>query len=74
MASTKHSIFGVKEVELMSTLTCPYCGHKKEEIMSTNVCVYFYECEHCNVQLKPLKGDCCVYCSYGSVKCPSIQL
>jgi hypothetical protein len=20
-----------------------------------------------------LQGDCCVYCSYGSMKCPSIQ-
>ncbi|WP_321163938.1 GDCCVxC domain-containing (seleno)protein, partial [Idiomarina zobellii] len=25
------------------------------------------------VLLKPLKGDCCVYCSYGTVKCPPIQ-
>ncbi|MDP0941897.1 GDCCVxC domain-containing (seleno)protein, partial [Klebsiella quasipneumoniae] len=23
--------------------------------------------------LKPQQGDCCVYCSYGSVKCPPIQ-
>ena len=23
--------------------------------------------------LKPLKGDCCVFCSYGTVKCPPIQ-
>ncbi|MFA9408701.1 MAG: GDCCVxC domain-containing (seleno)protein, partial [Candidatus Dadabacteria bacterium] len=25
------------------------------------------------VLLKPKPGDCCVFCSYGSVKCPSIQ-
>ncbi len=23
--------------------------------------------------LKPNNGDCCVYCSYGTVTCPSIQ-
>ena len=23
--------------------------------------------------LKPKEGDCCVFCSYGSVKCPPIQ-
>ncbi len=62
-----------KPVELQSTLTCPDCGHKKTEIMPTDSCVYFYECEQCKTQLKPLQGDCCVYCSYGSVKCPPIQ-
>lgn len=62
-----------KKVELKSTLTCPKCGHKKDEIMPTDACVYFYECENCKARLKPLEGDCCVYCSYGSVKCPPIQ-
>jgi hypothetical protein len=23
--------------------------------------------------LRPEAGDCCVYCTYGSVKCPPIQ-
>ncbi|MDG2339706.1 MAG: GDCCVxC domain-containing (seleno)protein [Paracoccaceae bacterium] len=23
--------------------------------------------------LQPLKGDCCVYCSFGTVPCPPIQ-
>ncbi|MFZ1786868.1 MAG: GDCCVxC domain-containing (seleno)protein [Saprospiraceae bacterium] len=23
--------------------------------------------------MKPQQGDCCVYCSYGSEKCPLIQ-
>ena len=25
------------------------------------------------LRLKPLAGDCCVFCSYGDVKCPPIQ-
>lgn len=58
---------------LESTLTCPHCGHNKMEIMPTNACQYFYECENCKQILKPKAGDCCVYCSYGTVKCPSIQ-
>lgn len=61
------------KVQLISTITCPECGHKKEEIMPTDGCQFFYECENCKKVLRPLDGDCCVYCSYGSVACPSIQ-
>ena len=67
------TIYNGKSVELKSTLTCPNCGHKKYEIMPTDACQFFYECENCKVILKPKQGDCCVYCSYGTVKCPSIQ-
>lgn len=62
-----------KTVELESTLTCPSCGHKKTELMPTDACVFFYECENCSTRLKPKEGDCCVYCSFGTVKCPPIQ-
>ncbi len=62
-----------KTVELKSTISCPNCGHRKIEIMPTDSCVYFYECENCKTRLKPLQGDCCVYCSYGTVKCPPVQ-
>lgn len=58
---------------LISTLTCPECGHTSTETMPTNACQFFYECEKCKKVLRPLPGDCCVYCSYGSVKCPPIQ-
>jgi len=58
---------------LESTLTCPHCGHRKTEIMPTDACQYYYECESCNSLLKPNKGDCCVFCSFGTVKCPPIQ-
>lgn len=67
------TIYEGKTVELKSTLSCPNCGHKKDELMPTDACQYFYECENCKIILKPLEGDCCVYCSYGSVKCPPIQ-
>ena len=61
------------KIELKSTITCPYCGHKKEEEMPTDACQFFYECENCKTVIKAKKGDCCVYCSYGTVPCPPIQ-
>ena len=61
------------KVELESKITCPECGFSKEEIMPTDACQFFYECTNCGKVLKPLNGDCCVFCSYGSVKCPPIQ-
>jgi hypothetical protein len=61
------------EVQLNSTITCPQCGHTKMETMPTNACVYYYECENCKTRLKPNHGDCCVFCSFGTVKCPPIQ-
>ena len=33
-----------------------------------------YECTNCAELLKPLQKDCCVFCSYGTVPCPPIQL
>lgn len=59
--------------EAYSTLTCPECGHQVREVMPTNACQFFYDCTGCGALLKPLSGDCCVYCSYGDVKCPPIQ-
>ena len=56
-----------------STLTCPECGHSKTETMATDSCQFYYECESCHVLLKPNQGDCCVYCSFGTFKCPPMQ-
>ncbi|MEO1261846.1 MAG: GDCCVxC domain-containing (seleno)protein [Bacteroidota bacterium] len=61
------------QANLFSTITCPRCGHKKEEIMPVNACQYFYECTGCSEILKPKRGDCCVYCSYGTEVCPPVQ-
>jgi hypothetical protein len=63
----------MNDVILASKLTCPHCGHSETEIMPTDACQFFYECKSCGILLKPKQGDCCVFCSYGSVKCPSIQ-
>lgn len=61
------------EVLTTSTLTCPKCGTQTVGEMPLDACIYFFDCPGCGGQLKPLSGDCCVYCSFGDVKCPPIQ-
>lgn len=63
----------MNDVILQSTLTYPHCGHAATESMPTDACQFFYECRHYGTLLRPKPGDCCVFCSYGSVKCPPIQ-
>jgi transcription elongation factor Elf1 len=58
---------------LESMLTCPKCGHQATGIMPTDACQFFYDCKGCGERLKPKPGDCCVFCSYGSVPCPPMQ-
>lgn len=57
-----------------SVLTCPKCDAKSEEVMPTDSCVYFHECRSCGTLFRPLSGHCCVFCSFGSVPCPPVQL
>jgi hypothetical protein len=56
-----------------SLITCPHCHFTREETMPTDVCQLFYQCTNCQTVLSPNPGDCCVFCSYGSVKCPPKQ-
>jgi len=57
-----------------SVLTCPQCGFARREIMPVDACQFYYECENCKAILRPKAGDCCVFCSYGSMKCPPVQM
>ena len=58
---------------LESVITCPQCGTAKLETMPTDACQFFYVCTGCGTKLRPKSGDCCVFCSYGSVACPPMQ-
>lgn len=58
---------------MTSELTCPHCGHITAQTMPTDACLYYFECLQCHDLLKPKSGDCCVFCSYGTVPCPPIQ-
>ena len=57
-----------------SQLTCPECGYSSAETMPMDACIYFHQCAGCGTTLRPKPGDCCVFCSYGSVPCPPIQV
>ena len=58
---------------LECVITCPQCGTAKLETMPTDACQFFYMCTGCGTKLRPKSGDCCVFCSYGSVACPLMQ-
>ncbi len=60
-------------VVLVSVIRCPACAAEREEVMPTDACRFFYECAACGLLLRPKPGDCCVFCSYGSVRCPPVQ-
>lgn len=60
-------------MQLISTIKCPNCGFEKEETMPTDACRISYECSNCKTVLMAKQGDCCVFCSYGSIKCPPMQ-
>ena len=60
-----------RQIELTSAITCPECGHVETETMPTDACQWFYDCKGCATVLKPKAGDCCVFCSYGSVGLPA---
>ena len=64
---------GASGPAMESVLSCPNCGHSKRERMPTDSCQFFYECAGCGALLRPKAGDCCVFCSYGSAKCPPMQ-
>jgi hypothetical protein len=53
-----------------SNLTCPECSHIQSIEMPTDYCLFFHQCNNCKITLKPKKGDCCVFCSYGDKLCP----
>jgi hypothetical protein len=57
----------------ISVLTCPHCNHQAPERMPLDACQFFYDCKSCGTLLRPKPGDCCVFCSFGSVPCPPIQ-
>lgn len=60
-------------LQLDSTITCPECGSATHVHMPTDACQFFWECPACDALLKPKRGDCCVFCSWGDVPCPPVQ-
>jgi hypothetical protein len=71
--SIKDTLDKNNEIAIKSEITCPQCGHKKMETMPTDVCIIRYSCERCLAEMTPRAGDCCVFCTHGTHKCPSMQ-
>jgi len=61
------------DVILDSVITCLRCGFARREAMPVDACQFFYDCAGCGARLRPKEGDCCVFCSFGSVPCPPKQ-
>ena len=64
--------FGIAVSE--SILTCPHCQHAQLATMPTDQCLILFKCDKCHAEIRPLPGDCCVFCSYASMKCPPVQI
>jgi len=62
------------ELRRTATLRCPECGHEMIEKMPVNACIRRHECSACATLITPRPGDCCVFCSWGDVACPPVQL
>lgn len=57
-----------------STITCPHRAAWRIETMPENACQVVSRCRGCGETLRPRPGECCVFCSYGTVPCPPIQI
>ena len=57
----------------VATITCPECGVSTPGEMPTDACQFFWTCPACAKLIRPLPGDCCVFCSYADQRCPPKQ-
>lgn len=64
----------VIEVLSKNELTCPECGTQQAAEMLDSGHSYAYQCDGCKEIIEKKEESCCVYCSYGEVKCPSQQI
>ncbi len=60
-------------IQYVSEINCLECGMRTEEPMPATSCQVFHQCRHCGAIMQPRSGDCCVFCSHGSVPCPPVQ-
>jgi hypothetical protein len=58
---------------LVSTITCPRCGHSETEAMPTDPCQFFYDRTACGALLGPKGRRLLVFCSFGDAPCPPKQ-
>jgi hypothetical protein len=66
----------MRDVNLVLTgnLRCPKCGAVTALPIPADQCLIVYECPGCRTIMRPLPGDCCVFCSYADVPCLPMQI
>ena len=58
---------------LEAIITCPACGYRQRLTMEAFGQRLLWPCPACGSSLRPRPGEHCVYCSYASVPCPTVQ-
>jgi len=58
-----------KRIVTCTHLTCPECSYVVELDIPRDYWLAFHTCTSCGTRLRPLPGDCCVFCSYGDHHC-----
>ncbi len=63
----------MNDFEMHSIVTCPKCGHLESEEIPAGHSTRLYSCKSCHIVITAKPQDCCVFCSYGSNPCLSVQ-
>lgn len=82
--SSSYALYSIKTLRFLDqtpmTITivqtimkCPSCRTTETVTMDPKTPGDFFTCKECKQTHEPRLGDCCVYCSYGSVNCPAVQ-
>lgn len=69
-----YSIEQAKKLKKQSLVKCPHCNFEEFLDMSFDNCIISHKCNSCGKIMTPREGECCIFCSYGSEKCPTKQL
>ncbi|MES2587220.1 MAG: GDCCVxC domain-containing (seleno)protein [Pseudomonadota bacterium] len=56
-----------------SKITCPICLAAETLALPKGSSQHLYRCQSCKTILRPKSGDCCIFCSFGSVDCSSSE-
>jgi len=64
---------GFKEVLFVTILKCPHCNKEQQATMPEKGRKMAQDCRYCNETISAIEGSHCVFCSYGSIKCPIAQ-
>jgi hypothetical protein len=63
----------VNTPSINSVITCPHCEASELLQIPAGSSQRFYRCQACDGILKIQSGDCCIFCSFGSIGCTSSE-